>query len=297
MTKKILVALAFALGGCLLFFSFSWWKAPQLQQEAQQGGQQQPQQEQDKLDIKQVPTQEEHTASDVVPPANLPSPYCAHESFKQKNYIICRADPARDDIRLFLNDGQGKPYRHFSTVNATLSQQGKVLAFAMNAGMYHDDYRAVGLYVEGETESHPISTRDGPGNFHLKPNGVFFIADGKAGVLETQNYLAQDITPQFATQSGPMLVIDNQLHPRFIVNSPFLHYRNAVGVDKMGMVIFVISESRVNFDEMARLFRDRLQSPNALFLDGSISSLYAPEVHRFDWWHSLGPIIGVVVKK
>jgi len=167
----------------------------------------------------------------------------------------------------------------------------------MNAGMYHDDYRAVGLYVEGETESHPISTRDGPGNFHLKPNGVFFIADGKAGVLETQNYLAQDITPQFATQSGPMLVIDNQLHPRFIVNSPFLHYRNAVGVDKMGMVIFVISESRVNFDEMARLFRDRLQSPNALFLDGSISSLYAPEVHRFDWWHSLGPIIGVVVKK
>jgi len=289
MTKKILVALIFGLGGCLLFLSVFWWQVPQPQQEKQP--------EQDRFNIKQPPAQAEHTASDVVPPVELPSPYCARESFEQKNYIICRADPARDDIRLFLNDGQGKPYRHFSTVNATLAKQGEVLAFAMNAGMYHDDYRAVGLYVEEGVERQPISTRDGPGNFHLKPNGVFFIAGSKAGVLETQNYLVQGITPQLATQSGPMLVIDNRLHPRFIVNSPFLHYRNAVGVDQMGKVIFVISESRVNFDEMARLFRDKLQTPNALFLDGSISSLHAPEMRRFDWWHALGPIIGVVVKK
>jgi len=289
MMKKIFVVVIVGLGCCLLFFTLPWWHVPQPQQEKQP--------EQDALNIKPPQTQAEHTPSDTVPPAEIPPPYCNRELFEQKNYIICRADPVHDDIRLFLNDGQGKPYKHFSAVNAALAKQGEVLAFAMNAGMYHDDYRAVGLYVEEGAQRHPISTRDGPGNFHLKPNGVFFIADGKAGVLETQDYLAQNITPQLATQSGPMLVMDNRLHPRFIVNSPFLHYRNAVGVDKMGKVIFVISESRVNFDEMARLFRDQLQTPNALFLDGSISSLHAPEMRRFDWWHALGPIIGVVVKK
>jgi len=228
---------------------------------------------------------------------SLAEAYCSREIFETKSYIVCRANPEKDDIRLFLNDEHGTPYKRFNPINAMLARRGETLAFAMNAGMYHDNYRAVGLYIEGGEELHAIATRDGPGNFHLKPNGIFFIADGKAGILETERYLSSGVTPDLATQSGPMLVIDNKLHPRFIPSSPFVHYRNAVGVDRKGEVIFVISETRVNFDEMARLFRDQLQVPDALFLDGSISSLYAPEMYRFDWWHAIGPIIGVVVKK
>jgi uncharacterized protein YigE (DUF2233 family) len=50
----------------------------------------------------------------------------------------------------------------------------------------------------------------------------------------------------------------------------------------------------VNFHSFARLFRDHLKSPNALFLDGSISSLYAPDVARSDGFAPLGPIVALV---
>lgn len=223
--------------------------------------------------------------------------YCMRESFEEKPYIVCRAKPDSDKITLFLYNQNGKPFKRFHNIESALKNMDETLAFAMNAGMYHADYSAVGLYVEHGSEIYPLSTRDGPGNFHMKPNGIFFIQDGKAGVLDTESYKVSDIKPDLATQSGPMLVINNKIHPRFIPNSPFLEYRNGVGVTEDGNVIFVISEHKVNFDEMARFFRDVLKTPNALFFDGSISSLYSPEMKRYDWWHGMGPIIGVVIKK
>ena len=49
----------------------------------------------------------------------------------------------------------------------------------------------------------------------------------------------------------------------------------------------------VNFHSFARLFRDHLDCPNALFLDGSISSLYAAELARSDGFFDLGPIVAL----
>jgi uncharacterized protein YigE (DUF2233 family) len=61
-----------------------------------------------------------------------------------------------------------------------------------------------------------------------------------------------------------------------------------------GKVIFVISEEAVSFDALARLFRDALNCPNALFLDGgSASSLYAPTLNRPTNIVPLGPMLAV----
>ena len=57
--------------------------------------------------------------------------------------------------------------------------------------------------------------------------------------------------------------------------------------------IFAISDEPVTFYAFARLFRDGLGCANALFLDGSVSSLYAPELGRDDELTPLGPMIGV----
>jgi len=43
------------------------------------------------------------------------------------------------------------------------------------------------------------------------------------------------------------------------------------------------------------LFRDRLKCPDALYLDGSVSSLFVRSLGRDDERSSLGPIIGVTV--
>ena len=53
----------------------------------------------------------------------------------------------------------------------------------------------------------------------------------------------------------------------------------------------------VNSHEFAILFRDKLACPNALFLDGAISSLHAPELKRSDVRTDLGPMIGVTTAR
>jgi uncharacterized protein YigE (DUF2233 family) len=131
----------------------------------------------------------------------------------------------------------------------------------------------------------------------LKPNGVFCISGDKAAVAQTRAFLKQRPQADLATQSGPMLVINGRLHPRFDRNSASLKARNGVGVSTNGKVIFAISQGEASFDAFARLFRDGLNCPNALFLDGgSAASLYSPSLNRHGHFVSLGPMLAVFEK-
>jgi uncharacterized protein YigE (DUF2233 family) len=125
---------------------------------------------------------------------------------------------------------------------------------------------------------------------------VFWIGGGAAGITETTHFLAQNPDVQYATQSGPMLVIGGKIHPRIHEDGVSLKTRNGVGLARNGDVVFAISDEAVTFFEFASLFRDRLDCDNALFLDGSISALYAPGLNRDDFSLPMGPIIGAVEK-
>ena len=95
-----------------------------------------------------------------------------------------------------------------------------------------------------------------------------------------------------------MLVRDGKLHPVFRAESASRLFRNGVGIARDGRALFVISSEVVSFYEFATLFRDALGCRNALFLDGTISSLHAPELKRSDdYKFPLGPILGVMVDK
>jgi uncharacterized protein YigE (DUF2233 family) len=177
-------------------------------------------------------------------------------------------------------------------LEALVRSKGRRLIFAMNAGMYHYDRSPVGLHIEDGLEIAPANSRGGYGNFHLKPNGVFFAGDGAAGVVETETFLKSGRKPRFATQSGPMLVIDGQLHPRLIPDSTTLYRRNGVGVDG-DRVVFLLADTPVNFHQFALVFRDHLKTPNALYLDGSISRLFAANLGRNDAGEAMGPIVAV----
>jgi prepilin-type processing-associated H-X9-DG protein len=93
-----------------------------------------------------------------------------------------------------------------------------------------------------------------------------------------------------------MLVVDGRIHPKITQEGPSRKLRNGVGVSGPKTVIFAISDGPVSFGAFARLFRDRLGCRNALFLDGSVSSLYAPALGREDGLRPLGPILGAVPK-
>lgn len=185
---------------------------------------------------------------------------CRAETYEGNAYTVCRFDLRQDHLRLFSLDEKGAPYGSFSALSAALAEKGEALAFAMNAGMYGEDLKPVGLYIEDGRTERKLNRRNGPGNFHLKPNGVFYIDGAKGGVMETEAFAASGLKPQFASQSGPMLVVNGQIHPKFSPEGTSLQRRNGVGAPDDHTLIFVISEDWVNFHSFARLFRDHLNT-------------------------------------
>lgn len=215
----------------------------------------------------------------------------------RKRYTVCRVDLAKHPLELFWRDEAGVPFKTFDAVERSLETHGRTLTFGMNAGMYHGDLNPVGLFVSGGKELRPLNLENGGGNFFLKPNGIFAITQAGARVIESSTYPAFAKTTLLATQSGPLLVLDGRIHPAFNPASGSRLFRNGVGVVSPQEVVFAISEEVVNFHEFAALFRDTLHCGNALFLDGTISSLYSTELKRNNRLMDLGTIIGTTEAK
>jgi uncharacterized protein YigE (DUF2233 family) len=226
--------------------------------------------------------------------AGVQADECRTERVVEDSFTVCSFDPGEADLRLFLNDGDGRPWGQFGRLDAELRTSGRRLDIAMNGGMYHPDRSPVGHYVEDGEELAPLVTGPGPGNFGLVPNGVLCLRPGAAEVIETARYAETRPDCRHASQSGPMLVIDGRLHPRFLRDSTSRHVRNGVGVDASGIVHMAISDRPVTFHAFARLFRDVLETPQALYLDGSVSRLWVPAIGRHDVGRPLGPILGLV---
>ena len=226
-----------------------------------------------------------------------PSP-CEPAVFEDAPLTDCIADPARHRIRTVMHGADGQPLRSLRALAETTGTNSSV-AFAVNGGMFDAHGEAIGYYVEQGERQHRLNQADGPGNFHLLPNGVFF-GDSAEGwrVLSTERFADEvEERPDFGTQSGPMLVIGGELHPAFDPDGESRKIRNGVGVDPAGRAHFVISEAPISFGKFARYFRDVLKTPNALFLDGSVSQLWDPARGRLDSGPPLGPMIVVEMRE
>lgn len=224
-------------------------------------------------------------------------PACGVREFEGSRFIVCTYDAERDDLRLASRGDDGAYLRGFTALAADLGRETRRVRFAMNAGMYDNFGAPIGLYVEHGEQQHALNRNEGPGNFHLLPNGVFWQDEnGAVHVDTTDRYAAAAQATRWATQSGPMLVIDGALHPRIQQDGPSRNIRNGVGVRGDRTAYFVISSGVVSFGRFARFFRDELHCPNALFLDGSVSSLWAPEMERQDGNQELGPMVVVLAR-
>lgn len=223
---------------------------------------------------------------------------CKEASFEGVKLTHCVADPAKHRIVMDLGPDDGAPYRSLANLAGGRAPDAAPVVFAMNGGMYGDDGKPIGYYVEGGERLKELNRADGPGNFHLKPNGVFFGTGGKWQIRTAEDFYSNvGDRPQFGTQSGPMLVIRGGLHPEIAQDGPSKAERNGVGVDAQGRAHFVISEAPLSFGVLARYFRDELKTPNALFLDGNVSALWDPAKGRLDTGSNIGPMIVVELKE
>jgi uncharacterized protein YigE (DUF2233 family) len=167
---------------------------------------------------------------------------------------------------LFWKQPNGEPYGSLENIPRRNGSVGGQLVFATNGGMYQADRSPLGLYVENGRELRRANTAVGPGNFYIKPNGIFYISGDGASILETRHFLQQRPHSDIATQSGPMLVIDGAINPNFLRNPNSRKIRNGVGVQDIHRVVFVISNDPVTFGKFAQFFRNELHCSNALYL-------------------------------
>jgi len=207
-------------------------------------------------------------------------------------FITYTVDPKKQNIKFYWKDDTGKNFKSIQNLQLWLHQHNQKLRFAMNGGMYKADNSPQGLYIEEGKTLSPLDTASGSGNFYLNPNGVFYISKDGVPVICTTPHFVNNGKIQYATQSGPMLVIDGQIHPAFVKGSANLNIRNGVGILPGNKIVFVLSKKEINFYDFANYFKT-LGCTNALYLDGLVSRTYLPEQHWTQTDGNFGVIIGI----
>ena len=217
------------------------------------------------------------------------------DTFHRNKIISYTTSPK--NISFYHKNSKGIPYSNFKTLQTYLSSQNKHLKFAMNGGMYLRNLSPQGLYIENGKRIKGIDrAQDSYGNFYMQPNGIFYITkEKKAHVISTKEFKDSD-TINYATQSGPMLVIDGKIHHKFMPNSKNVHIRNGVGILPNGNLLFAISSHKINFYNFATFFKQH-GCKNALYLDGFVSRIYLPEQDITNQDGLFGIIIGEEANK
>jgi uncharacterized protein YigE (DUF2233 family) len=187
------------------------------------------------------------------------------------DYRVVTIDLRHAQLDLF---GQTPGYGDVATlgeISTFLHDEGRDFVLGTNAGIFDKQRRPLGLHIEHGVERRAINRSTGWGNFYMKPNGVFWIDASGAHVADTDSW--QPTGARMATQSGPILVMDGELHPAFREHSTNLLLRSGIGVVDQHTVVLAISVGVTRFWDFATLFRDVLGCTDALYLDGVISQL------------------------
>jgi uncharacterized protein YigE (DUF2233 family) len=213
----------------------------------------------------------------------------SNEDDRFVSYIV---NPKKQNLEFFWKKEKGEHFKNAENLISWLKNKNKKLLFSTNGGMYKKDNSPQGLFIEDKIVKSEIDTSNGNGNFYLKPNGVFYLTTDKNPIIcKTEDFVNNGMI-KYATQSGPMLVINGEIHTAFKKNSTNLNIRNGVGILPNNQIVFAISKKEINFYDFAEYFKN-LGCKNALYLDGFVSRTYLPEKNWKQIDGNFGVIIGV----
>jgi uncharacterized protein YigE (DUF2233 family) len=215
---------------------------------------------------------------------------CSSVPEADSQFVSFESDPS--EIKMYWKDNTGNILGSIGNLKKMVEGEGKQLKFAMNGGMYMTNQFPQGLYIENGKMLQSLNKKQGSDNFYWQPNGVFYINKSNQGFVCKSEKFKNSNEVKYATQSGPMLVIDGKIHPEFKEGSSFVHIRNGVGILPNGKVIMAISKEEVTLYDFAKFFLDR-GCQNALYLDGFVSRMYCPEKGMNQLDGDFGVMIGV----
>lgn len=217
---------------------------------------------------------------------------CKEKIQHDESFVIYQVNPKKQNLKLYWKNSKDEILKSISNLKKDRESRNEKLVFAMNGGMFEADNTPKGLYIENSRILKPLDTLQGSGNFYLQPNGVFYITqNNQPGIAETKKF-RQTATIRYATQSGPMLLMDGKINPIFQKDSKNLNIRNGVGILENSEIIFIMSKKEVNFYSLAQLFKE-MGCKNALYLDGYVSRAYLPEKKWVQTDGDFGVMIGI----
>lgn len=213
------------------------------------------------------------------------------QQIEDERFISHIVDLKVQNLKFYLENSEGNNYGNILKLKTALEDNNQRLVFAMNGGMYLRDGSPQGLYIENGITKTPLDTLNKlKTNFYLKPNGVFYLTNDHKGVVcQTSEYVPSS-TITYATQSGPMLVINDHIHPVFKKDSKHYNIRNGIGVLPNGNLLFAMSKDTITLYDFADFFKTQ-GCKNALYLDGFVSRTYLPKKK----WVQLDGNFGVII--
>ncbi|WP_276484295.1 phosphodiester glycosidase family protein [Paraflavitalea pollutisoli] len=205
------------------------------------------------------------------------------------------ADPQKQDIQLYWKDDSSQLIGNFERLNHYLVGKQQQLVFATNGGMYMEDRRPVGLFIQRQKSIRGINKAKAEGNFYMQPNGVFYITTDKKASLCTTADFKSSPTIDYATQSGPMLVVDGKINSAFKEGSINYNVRNGVGLLPGNKLLFAMSRGGINFYDFAKYFQQQ-GCTHALYLDGFVSRTWLPAQNILQTDGYFGVMIGITTQ-
>lgn len=199
--------------------------------------------------------------------------------FKNERYFAFITDPTKHRIGIIngasINENKIKGISIDKFILNRKNENYNVL-MVTNGGMFDSDFLPVGLLIVNKKIINNINTGgEANSNFFMLPNGVFYIQNDSVLISETNIYINKKSNPDFATQSGPLLLKDGKQHYKFNYGSSNLYNRSGVGILPNNRAVFIISEKQnTNFFDFSSIFKDVFSCKDALYLDGAISEMY-----------------------
>ena len=218
--------------------------------------------------------------------------FISNQKSADNRFITHIIEPKKQDLKLYWKDDNGEIIKNFDNLKKFVENKKRILLFSMNAGMYKKDLSPQGLFITEQKTIVLLDTSSGNGNFYLKPNGVFYITTNHLPKICNSKDFIDNGKIEYATQSGPMLVINGKIHAAFKEGSTNLNIRNGVGILPNNKIVFAMSKGEINFYDFANYFKS-LGCKNALYLDGFVSKIYLPEKNWVQTDGNFGVIIGV----
>ena len=172
---------------------------------------------------------------------------CKDENKINTDFIIYQTNSEKEKTELFWKNDKNIPLKSLKNLKNFVDSEKGNLKFAMNGGMFVENNIPKGLYIEDFQTLNQIDTLSGKGNFYLKPNGIFYITkSNNYEIVTTKNFrFNSDI--KYATQSGPMLIVDGKINPIFQKDSKNINIRNGVGILQNGEVVLQCQKKKSAF--------------------------------------------------